>query len=170
MSQITVSGIGTGATALSIDLFNMSHTFPDDLDFLLVNPSGVGVVFLSDAGGGTDIVGINLNFADSNSGQTSDAGPMVGGAFTVSNFVTGDTFHDSTNALVTWTDSTTINGLLAGNADGVWTLWVRDDASADIGSIAGGWALNFTAVPEPGTMALLGLGVAALAARKRNKK
>lgn len=69
------------------------------------------------------------------------------------------------------------NGVLQYNANtfanfageslaGTWRLTVSDHAGADLGSVAE-WHFNATAVPEPASMAALGLGVAALLRRRR---
>ncbi len=49
-SNITVAGV-LNITNLSITLFGLTHTFPADIDILLVSPTGLTVILLSDAGG-----------------------------------------------------------------------------------------------------------------------
>ena len=56
--------MGAGQT-LSITLTGLSHTFPDDLDFLFVGPDGTNLEFWSDAGGGTTISNQNYTIRDS---------------------------------------------------------------------------------------------------------
>ena len=63
-STINVSGVTGTVTHVVVGLENVSHTFPDDIDMLLVSPSGVAVLLMSDAGGGGDIGGVNLIFSD----------------------------------------------------------------------------------------------------------
>jgi hypothetical protein len=51
------------------------------------------------------------------------------------------------------------------SVNGNWSLFVVDDASADTGSIAGGWQIEV--IPSPGAMAMLGLGGLVAARRRR---
>src|SRR6185503_15011379 len=59
-STITVSGITGTVTKVTVTLSNMSHTFPDDVDVLLVGPGNKKVMLMSDAGGDPDISGVTL--------------------------------------------------------------------------------------------------------------
>ena len=51
-------------TKLAVRLNNFSHTFPEDMDFLLVGPGGQKAMIMSDVGTGVDAVGLNLTFED----------------------------------------------------------------------------------------------------------
>ena len=42
----------------------LSHTYPDDIDMLLVSPGGQNAIFMSDAGGSFDVVDCNLTIDD----------------------------------------------------------------------------------------------------------
>jgi|CXWL01.1.fsa_nt_gi hypothetical protein len=86
----------------------------------------------------------------------------------VNNFVCPSGTYASSSDLLTNTSNP--NGFIAGsfNAGHVFTLTIIDQAGADIGGIQS-WTLGYTAVPEPASMAALGLGVVALIRRRRSK-
>src|SRR4029079_10802727 len=63
--DIAVSGLSGNITKVTVDITGISHTFPDDLDILLVSPGGQNAIIMSDVGGGTDVTGINLTLDDS---------------------------------------------------------------------------------------------------------
>ncbi len=168
-SSATVSGVGTGALDISVLVNGLTHTWPDDLDFVLVSPTGKGLILMSDAGGSTDVSGLSVGFSDSGSGPAPDSTVLGSGPYTASNYGTGDTWYTTGTTLLSFTEVSNFAGFLGDNADGSWTLWVRDDAGGDIGSISD-WSITFTTVPEPTTMALFGLGAAAIAARRRRSK
>src|SRR5205085_4203189 len=64
-SSINVSGVGGSVGKLTVTLNNFGHSFPDDVDILLVAPNGRSVVLMSDVGGGFNVSGVNLTFDDS---------------------------------------------------------------------------------------------------------
>lgn len=164
-SNIVVSGVGT-VTGLTVSLFNMNHTFPADLDILLVGPLGfLNVLLMSDAGGGFDIVGVNLTFMDG--APVLPTSQITSGTYSPTNYGTGDTFPAPAPAPPYGATLSVFNGT---NGNGTWSLYVFDDAGGDSGTIAEGWSL--TIVPEPSTFALFGGGalVLALAARKRRTR
>jgi hypothetical protein len=119
----------------------MSHTFPDDIDILLVGPFGQNVILMSDAGGSLDINSVTLTFDDFAPSQLPDGGQIVSGTFQPSNFGVGDTFPAPAPPPPYGSALGVFNGT---NPNGAWSLYVIDDAGADIGAIAGGWSLNIT--------------------------
>ncbi|MBA3353193.1 MAG: hypothetical protein H0U23_12380, partial [Blastocatellia bacterium] len=55
-SNIAVAGLGT-ITDVNVRLNGVSHTFPEDIDVLLVSPAGTKLIIQSDAGGATPVTG-----------------------------------------------------------------------------------------------------------------
>ena len=51
-STITVSGLGGTITHVQVKLNGVTHSFPDDIDILLVGPGGQNAIIMSDVGGG----------------------------------------------------------------------------------------------------------------------
>src|SRR5688572_7055045 len=78
-SQITVVGeVGT-ISKITVTLNNLSHNFPDDIDMLLVGPSGAAFVFFGDVGGPTAVAGLTITLDDAAASQLPGAGPLVSG-------------------------------------------------------------------------------------------
>src|SRR6185503_1794692 len=122
-------------------LKGLSHTYPDDLDILLVGPAGQKVVLMSDAGGGTDISNVTLTFDDGAASSLPDSAAIVSGSYKPTDFVTGDIFPSPAPAGPYGTALSAFNGL---NPNGAWSLYVLDDEVNDGGSISAGWSLQFT--------------------------
>ena len=57
------AGLGI-ITEAAVTLDRFSHTFPRDVDVLLVGPGGQSVVLMSDVGGSIDATGLTLTFDD----------------------------------------------------------------------------------------------------------
>ncbi|MFN9956450.1 MAG: proprotein convertase P-domain-containing protein, partial [bacterium] len=55
-------GLNGTITDMSVTLEDISHTYPDDLDILLVGPTGAMVLLMSDAGGSWDLNNVTLTF------------------------------------------------------------------------------------------------------------
>jgi hypothetical protein len=168
-SSIAVSGLSGTITSLSLTLTGLSHTYPDDLVFGLLNEDlGIGFVFFSGAGGSTDISNVNLTFSDFAGGPLPESfvgGQILSGTYLPSNY--GDyefTFFDNVTSFAGF-------NTLTGN--GTWTLYVDDVFPEDGGTVAGGWSLDIVTsaggVPEPATWAMMigGFGLAGTAIRRR---
>lgn len=147
-STIVSSGLTGAITDVNVTLTNVSHLNPDDMDIVLVGPSGKRILLLSDAGGTTDVVSQNITFDDAGAATIPDAGPMVSGTFKPTNFGTGDTIPDLTGPYPnsatagSATLASVFNGTLA---NGTWSLYIVDDATTSAGTIAGGWSVDITA-------------------------
>jgi subtilisin-like proprotein convertase family protein len=137
-STILVSGMPGTITDVNVTISGLSQTFPGDLDILLVGPGGESVILLSDVGGGTDISGVSLTFDQSASGSVP--GIIVSGTYQPTNSGTGDTFPAPAPAGPYGASLDVFDGT---SPNGTWSLYIQDDAGADVGS-ATGWSLEIT--------------------------
>ncbi|MBX3459820.1 MAG: hypothetical protein KF696_07630 [Planctomycetes bacterium] len=98
---------------------------------------------MSDCGGGTDILGINLTF-DDNAANPLTAAAIVAGTYRPTDLEATDNLPAS--APQRPFTGTTLMALASGTINGTWSLWCADDAGADSGAMAGGWSITFTSV------------------------
>src|SRR5262245_6001605 len=61
---ITVDGLSGSLASVEVRLMGLTHSFPADLDILLVGPTGAGVVLMSDAGADANVFNVDLTFHD----------------------------------------------------------------------------------------------------------
>ncbi len=153
-SNIVVSGVGGPISKVTVSLTNMNHTFPADIDILLVGPGGQNVVIMSDAGGGTDLVGTNLTFDDAATGNLPTTA-ISSGTYQPTNIgTTADPFAAPAPAVSTPIGNVPLSIFNGTTANGTWSLYIMDDAGGDLGNFAGGWSLSITAAAAsacPGT-------------------
>jgi subtilisin-like proprotein convertase family protein len=161
-SNITVSGIApvTAVSKVTVTLKGVAHTFPSDVDVLLVGPTGRKFIVLSDAIGGTDWTGQDYTFDDGAAALMPSSGtPPVSGSFKPTDYGTGDVFPAPAPAAPYMDPSTAGTDTFASafngqDPNGTWSLYVVDDAGTDVGTFAGGWSLSITtAVPVCNTQA-----------------
>jgi subtilisin-like proprotein convertase family protein len=140
-SSIQVRGLTHGRIVkVRATLIGLSHTSPDNLDIMLVAPGNVGVVLMSDAGGGTDATNLTVIFDQDAPGRLPD--PLVSGAFQpLNNPFSPDDFPAPAPQGVTGHSLTRFNNR---NPNGTWQLFVFDDFVGDSGSLAG-WSLTIQA-------------------------
>ncbi|MCI0389062.1 MAG: M36 family metallopeptidase [Acidobacteria bacterium] len=139
-ATINVAGIMGTVSKVTVNLFNYSHTFPSDVDVLLVGPGGQKMLLMSDVGGGTDAVNVNLTFDDA---AAAIGATVVSGTFSPTNIGTGDLFPAPAPA-GPYPDPQRLSVFNGVNPNGTWSLFVVDDAGVDVGNINGGWRLNIT--------------------------
>lgn len=143
-STITVSNVAGTVTKVTVTLTELRHSYPDDVDILLVGPNGTNVVLMSDAGaGGTNtpaqLVNGRLTFDDAAPGALPDNSEIPEfGTFRPSNYEGNETFTAPAPAGPYGVTLGVFNGTVP---NGTWSLYVMDDASPDAGSI-GTWLLS----------------------------
>jgi hypothetical protein len=136
-----------------VTLNGLSHAFPADVDFLLVSPSGRKSVIMSDFGAGLPgVSGITVTLDDYAarpvpSTVTGNTGvPFVTGSYRPANSGTADLFPAPAPASPYTYTLSAFNG---DSPNGVWNLYVIDDANLDGGTISGGWTITFDVRPPP---------------------
>jgi hypothetical protein len=140
-STIAVSGRPGFLTYVRVHLYGLDHTWPDDIDMLLVGPEGQNLILMSDTGGSTDLVNANLTFDDAADGPLPDAAQITSGTYQPTNYGTGDDFAAPAPAPSAATTLATFAGT---GPNGTWSLYVVDDASGDVGNTHGGWCVELT--------------------------
>ncbi len=141
-STITVSGLAGTVTKVTVTLRNISHTFPDDIDVLLVGPTGAKTLLMSDTGGGNALSGVTLTFDDNAASSLPDSSQITSGTYKPTDFDTGSDGFSSPAPAGPYVASLAV--FAGSNPNGTWSLYTRDDATRDSGSIGSGWVLNIT--------------------------
>jgi subtilisin-like proprotein convertase family protein len=148
-SSIAVSGMTGLVTDVNVHLFGVTHAIAQDIDILLVGPTGASLVVMSDVpgGGGFGASNANLTFDDQAATGVPATGVLSG------NLTFKPTDNDVNQTLTdSWPSpapapgpASTLSAAFTGtNANGMWRLFVVDDAQGDNGSIASGWSLTIT--------------------------
>ncbi|UUW89966.1 hypothetical protein [Pimelobacter simplex] len=132
--QRTVSDQPGRITDVDVVLNGVFHTYPDDLDLLLVSPAGASTLLMSDVCGSADLVNVNLRFDDGAAAAMTDDGPCTSGTFKPSNDDNTDVFNAPAPP-GPYGDE--LSDLAGGVANGTWRLYVVDDSSSDGGFITG---------------------------------
>ncbi len=139
-STIAVAGGPASITSVVVTLNNLTHARTTDLDILLVGPTGVGCVLLSDVGTTGAVAGLSVSLTPSSRALVTGEA-LTSGAFLPTNIGSGE-------ILPTPAPQTAFGSDLAGfnstNANGTWSLFINDDSSgAAGGSLSGGWSIRF---------------------------
>jgi uncharacterized repeat protein (TIGR01451 family) len=142
-STITVAGFQGRIGNIAVNLHGLSHTFPDDIDILLVGPGGHKVMLISDAGGDQrfGIQRADLTFEHAAPNALPDRAQIVTGSYRPADYEAGETLpgsappgpYDTSLAVFTGADP-----------NGTWQLFMADDYDRDGGRLSAGWSLLIT--------------------------
>ena len=139
-STISVDGLPPVAK-IRVTLRGITHTEPDDIDALLVGPTGARVLLMRATCAGSPLNAVSLMFEDGGTHTSLPAtGPCAPGVYNPTNY-------DGSGALSPPAPSQPYGGALGRFARdpsiGVWKLFVEDAGGpGGVGSIAGGWRLE----------------------------
>jgi subtilisin-like proprotein convertase family protein len=144
-STINVSGV-TGTVTHVVVQLRMTHTFPDNVDILLTNPTGLRTALLmSDAGGSANMQGVTLTFNDCARRLLPNQNQIVSGTYRPSSY--GST--GSPHALPAPAPAEPYGpglaefiGTAPAGVNGTWNLYVNDSLAPDSGTI-GFWNITF---------------------------
>ncbi|WP_411726396.1 Ig-like domain-containing protein [Methyloglobulus sp.] len=140
---VTVNGMSGNTSKVVVTLKGLTHTYPADLDILLVGPGGQKAMLMSDAGGGVDVSGITLTFDAAAAVDVPQSTAITTGTYRPKDYAIGpaDAFPAPAPPAPWLTALAVFNGT---SPNGDWKLFVRDDAGVDVGSIASGVTLTIT--------------------------
>ena len=77
-SDIAVAGLTGVVLDVDVQINGLNHTWPDDIDMLLVGPGGQNLILMSDVGSSFDLVNVNLVFDDSAAISLPDSTQIIG--------------------------------------------------------------------------------------------
>lgn len=158
-SAITINDVGAGTPYpssinvgssiivldVNVNLFNFSHTYPEDVNVLLAGPAGQNVLLMSDVGGQVDATSVSFTFDDAAAGYLPDGDmSLTSGTYLPTDYPDSwgdDTFPAPAPGGPYGTLLSVFNGT---NPAGNWDLYVYDDTGGDTGSFSGGWSLEIT--------------------------
>jgi subtilisin-like proprotein convertase family protein len=166
-SALSVSGVTGTVTKVTATLHGFEHTYPQDVDILLVGPQGQATLLMSDAGDTSGDVRdrVDLTFDDSAPPLPCQDYQVTlpGGTYAPTNdpitapldcFQPADVFPAPAPAGPYGAALSVFNGI---DPNGTWNLYVVDDEGNDFGSIGAGWSLDFTiASPTVGQPSVAG--------------
>ncbi|MFT4154031.1 S8 family serine peptidase [Parafilimonas sp.] len=154
-STIAVSGLTGKITKITVGLKQFNHTWPGDVDVLLVSPGGKKMVIMSDVmeypNTTTDI---NLVLDDDAASLMPAGSGLVSGTYKPTNYGAGDVFDSPAPEGPYENPGTaglaTLNSAFGGeDPNGTWSLYVVDDyPGLDKGNFNGGWDLTITTAPD----------------------
>lgn len=156
-SHINVSSIAGTITELVVHLDGISVSTPDDLEFLLVGPTGANLVLVSDVGGtASSLSGVNLVLRDSGSSLLPDASVFASGTYKPTSAATGISSFPSpapssgSLAHPAGRGSATLASQFNGTSpNGTWALYAMDDVGGGGATVSGGWCLTITVNAAP---------------------
>lgn len=141
-STIDVAGMSGVIKKVIVKVNGLSHTWPDDIDMMLVSPSGRKYMLMSDSGGGFDINNISMTFDSAVTTYVPNSAQILPSAtYRLTNNGTTDSLIAPAPARPYELTLTTLNET---SPNGQWRLYVYDDERLDSGSISSGWSLIIT--------------------------
>lgn len=134
------SGLSGSVYKVTVKLIGLYHTYPSDVNVMLVGPGGQNAIIMSDAGDGVALTGITLTLDDDALSYMPD-GELFTGTYKPTDLMPGGTFPAPAP---TPAGGSALSTFVGSTPNGTWSLYVMDPWEADSGSFAGGWELSIT--------------------------
>jgi hypothetical protein len=135
-------------TKVQVVFRNLTHPIANDLDAMVVAPTGANLVVFSDASDANSFSSASnatLTFDDAAASTVPNSpGGIPSGSYKPTNNVTNPPDSYPSPA-PTPSSQTTLAGAFTGiNPNGTWQLFAVDDTSGDVGTMTGGWSVIIT--------------------------
>ena len=158
-SVLTVSGMTGVVSKATVTLNGVSHTYPSDIDVLLVSPAGQAVALMANAGANNGIVDTSISFDDAAAAPLPQFAPITSGTYLPTVFGPLTSLPSPAPPAPYASALAAVDGA---NPNGNWSLYVYDSKVGNSGFIAEGWTLGLTMV-TPLMPAVQGLQIQRLA-------
>ena len=160
-SVIAVSNFVGLLGKVTVTLSNVNHTFPGDMNVLLVAPGGAKSLIMSHAGD-QSVSALDLTFDDAAPNPLPAGGVLTSGTWQPASYNPAIRLGGFPTNAPAGPYPTVLSALNAVDPNGDWSLYVFDDFGGDSGAISNGWSLTLTRIIPVNQIADLGLaGVAA---------
>ncbi len=147
-STIVVTGLtGQVITKVTVTLSNLTHSFPSDIDALLVGPQGQMMFLMSEVGGASrlSVTNITLTLDDDATNALPIDAQLTSGTFQPTKSHPTNYFDLPPPAPPGNSNAPAVLGAFTNtDPNGTWSLLVVDDTSVDSGAISGGWSLTIS--------------------------
>jgi len=144
-ATVNVSGLAGTVQHVAVRLNNLTHTFPADLDVLLVGPGGQAAMVMSDIGIGNDVNNITMTFQD---GAPVPPPQLVSGTFAPADNAPAEAALPAPAPAGPYGSALSVfNGT---SPNGAWRLFVIDDSANPDGGSLGGFSIIITTTANGG--------------------
>jgi uncharacterized delta-60 repeat protein/uncharacterized repeat protein (TIGR01451 family) len=159
---ININGLAGLVTKATVTLTNLNHTWPSDIDALLVSPTGQNSYLMAKCGSSYTINNVTLTFDDAASNSLPQSSQIVSGTYRPTSYALAPPPFPaaSTPPPPYGVGLSAVNG---SNPNGAWSLYVIDDTPGNSGAISNGWVLNLTTAGVVPAAADVGLAMTASA-------
>lgn len=155
-SRIIVTGLGGTITKVTLQLNNINNINPDHMDLLLVGPGGQKFLFMGDAGGTTDMVGVNLILDDDAMSPLPDSTAITSGSYKPASYGGDPDVFPAPAPSAPYNPAAPegagtfaiYNGI---SPNGTWSLYAVEDTGDATNVTIGSWSLTFTLAPAATT-------------------
>ena len=141
-----VSGLVGVVSKVKVTLSKFTHSYPQDVDILLVSPTGQKVFLMGDAGGNFSVTNRTIVFDQAAASALPATTMLANGSYRPANYsktIDSDAFVAPAPA---GPYASSLDMLLGYNPNGTWLLYVMDDTAGEGGAITGGWSLTIDTV------------------------
>ena len=143
-STIEVDKLDGVVQSVTVQLNNLTHSFPRDLGFLLVGPAGQKALLMSAVGAGMQLNDVTLLFDGSVGAELPEPGPILSGRYRPTAFNQNYPFELPVGPGPYASDLDTFRDR---SPNGTWSLYAYDNAAQDQGVVATGWSLTIDTEP-----------------------
>ncbi|MCL5097829.1 MAG: Ig-like domain-containing protein [Candidatus Omnitrophica bacterium] len=137
-STIQVSGCSGTVNKVTVTLRRISHNSPSELQILLVNPGGKGVILAANAGGSSAIKNATLTFDDAAGASLPRFDKTSSGSYLPTRYGTVAAFPAPAPGSPYGSALSAFNGTVP---NGNWSLYIMDKEARHSGTVRDGWSL-----------------------------